>query len=328
MIKRWPLALAVVLAASCSSTQGGRTDSGSPVVVQSSDADSEDVKDREKVPPFDPQSDDVYPSMKRVAGRVVQQLSTYSEEDSWSSVVERVATRFDIPTESLRAARPLYVKSTSSVSEIVYPQLGGLQLATDPASASVMVVVNQQLEGGPEPAASRTVDVRMVLEGDRWRVESIDSGGGEVIDPPPDLSRVARGVLSNPDIELAGSARWDIYRGGVDERLLRLMAGLARRYSYSVTVLTSGHPVHVFGTEHVSNHTEGRAVDIWKVGEYAVVSQRDNRSSPAFRLTQRVFETSDVPEIGSPWDFDGGGSRSFTNDVHLDHIHLGYDAGG
>ena len=30
-----------------------------------------------------------------------------------------------------------------------------------------------------------------------------------------------------------------------------------------------------------------------------------------------------VSEVGSPWALDGYGGRSFTDDVHLDHVHIG-----
>lgn len=273
---------------------------------------------------FRPHRDDVYRELKRTAGRLVQDLTTYSDTDSWRSVTERVSSRFGLPPMALKVARAVYVPSTSSVGEIVYPQLGGLVLSATPQNASVMVVVRQTLDDAT--AVSRTFDVRLRLESERWRVDSLGSAGGAPADG--EVSGAARAVLEDPRIELADSARWDIYRGDVDGRLLRLMARLARTYTYSVTVLRSGHPPHVYGTEHVSNHTEGRAVDIWEVDGIPVVTQRDDPSSAAYRFTQAVYERGDVPELGSPWDLDGAGGPSFTNDVHLDHIHIAYDAEG
>lgn len=289
--------------------------------IDSSTGASDDVVD---VPPFRPLRGEVYVGLKRTAGRVVQQLTTYAATDSWRSLVRRVTARFDVSPHALGSARAVYASSTSSVGEIVYPQLGGLALATTPQTAAVMVVVQQTLNG--EDVVTRTFDVRLRFESESWRVDSVESAGGDPADG--EVSAVASAVLENPGIELADSARWDIYRGEVDERLLRLMGRLARRYTYSVTVLKSGHPPHVYGTEQVSNHTVGRAVDIWEVDERPVVTQRKETSSAAYRLTEDVFERGEVPEIGSPWDLDGGGSRSFTNDVHLDHIHLAYDAAG
>lgn len=273
---------------------------------------------------FVPLPDEIYVGAKRAAARVVQRLTTYRSTDAWSRVIKRVPAGLRVSRGVLRSARGLHISGTSSVSEIVYPQLGGLGLTTVPQTASVMVVVRQDLDDG-SASVSRTVDVRVTFDGDRWRVASIDSIGGKEIEEPGGLSEMARSVLANQRIELADSARWDIYRGDIDERLLALMSRLAQDYTFSVAVLKSGHPVHVYGSAAISNHTAGRAVDIWNVEGVPVVSQRGDASSPAYRLTESVFQRGEVPEIGSPWDFDAGGSRSFTNDVHLDHIHLGYD---
>lgn len=278
-----------------------------------------------EIDPFVPLGDDVYVDLKRTAGRAVQHLSTYGVSESWSDVLARTADRFHVPRGALSGARGFYAPSTTSISEVVYPQLGGLDLVSAPQTASVMVVVLQRLEGGSTGSVSRTVDVRMERHDERWRVTSIESVGGEPTEVPDGLSRAARAVLESPNIELADSARWDIYRGEIDDRLLQLMSALARKYSYSVAVLKSGHPPHVYGSANLSNHTGGRAVDIWEVDDVAVVSQRADAGSSAYRLTQDALERGDVTEIGSPWDLDAGGSTSFSNDVHLDHVHLGFD---
>jgi len=36
-----------------------------------------------------------------------------------------------------------------------------------------------------------------------------------------------------------------------------------------------------------------------------------------------MLDHPDVRQVGGPWDLDGkSSSRSFTNTVHLDHVHL------
>ena len=318
--------VALLVAVSCNSDASPDGERTEPTRADSSHP-AEPPEERLEVDRFKPLEDDVYLGLKKTAGRVVQEISSYLDDESWSDVVRRAVKRFGVTRAALSKAKGLHVESAASTAEIVYPQLGGLHLATTPGTASVMVVVEQTFVGAEPDTVVRTVDVRLTSDGDRWRVETVDSDGGESVNIPDDLSPEARAVLNNPRIDLADSARWDIYRGDIEERLLVLMTQLARDYTYAVTVLKSGHPPHVFATENVSNHTVGRAVDIWMVEDEAVVSQRGDTSSPAYKLTRGVFERGDVPEIGSPWDFDGGGGRSFTNDVHLDHIHLGYDSG-
>ena len=272
---------------------------------------------------YEPRPDEVYVQVKQPAARLVQALATYSETDSWANVASRVARRFGVESAQLERAEGLHEPGLSSRADVVYPQLGGLDFEGKRQGASIMVVLEQRLSDGR--IYSRTLDVRMEYDGSRWEAGEVDSIGGESIDEPQDLSSLAADVVANPRIELPHSAIWDIYRGEVEERVLSLMLQLAEQYRYSVTVIKSGHPPHVFGTVHVSNHTAGRGVDIWEVDGLPVTAQRDDMNSSAYSLVREVFDAGDVPEIGSPWDFDQG-PRSFTNDVHLDHIHLAYDA--
>ena len=132
-------------------------------------------------------------------------------------------------------------------------------------------------------------------------------------------------MLDHPEIRLPDSAAWDIRRGDIDERLLQAMARLGERTPYAVAVLKSGHPRNVFGTSRVSNHAHGRAVDIYAVGEWNVISQR-RESSDAYRASRWALDAIRPSELGGPWDLDGGAGIAFTNTVHQDHIHIGFDA--
>jgi hypothetical protein len=82
----------------------------------------------------------------------------------------------------------------------------------------------------------------------------------------------------------------------------------------------------VFGTPNRSAHSVGRAVDIWAVGDRPVVQQRDDESSVAYQVAEALFEARRVHRLGAPWAFDGAGGRSWTDPVHLDHLHLGVSA--
>lgn len=266
-----------------------------------------------------PVPEEVYRNAKRLSAAVVQGLATYPYGSSARGVAGATAARFDANRKRLVAAANELVRSdVASAGTVVYPQLGGLT----PTSASVMVVVEQELlgDGGQRWEETRTVDVRLALKGGEWVVDGVSSGGGVPVARPKELSRAAAAVVDHPSIVLADSARWDIYRGDVAPELLALMAQIADRYKVGITTLSTGHPFNVFATDRQSNHTRGRAVDIYSVDGQPVVAQRD-KGTPAHKLTRWLFKRG-VPELGSPWALDGYGGRSFTDDVHLDHLHV------
>ena len=265
-----------------------------------------------------PSDDEVYPAAKRLAARVVERLTTYEERTQPDLTAASAARRFGVDASDVIAtAREVVHPDASSSGTVVYPQLGGVA----PEAASVMVVVDQSLTNDDRRwVERRTIDVQLRLDSGQWELDQLGSGGGKAATQPRDLSEEALAVLSHRSIELTDSARWDIYQGGIDDRLLDLMVSIADRHEIAVTTMATGHPEHVFATELISNHTRGRAVDIFKVDGDLVVEQRE-RGSRAYALTRWVFNQG-VPELGSPWSFDGFGGRSFTDIVHADHIHV------
>ena len=187
-----------------------------------------------------------------------------------------------------------------------------------------MVVVRQRVLGpSGESTTTRTVDVRVARRGAQWVVEDLGSLGGDPVPEPPTLSPGARRVLSHPRIQLPDSARWDIYAGRVSDRVLNLLAGLADGHDLAVAVFSSGHPIQVFGTSRVSNHIPGRAVDLWSVD--GPVSAQRQPSSSLRSLTADLLRLG-VNELGGPFDVDGASRSSFTDVVHQDHLHLGFDS--
>ena len=288
--------------------------------------------------PFKPLADDAYPKAKRLAGRFVQALTTYDADSKPQQVFSSAARGHEDPDfdfdGALRRAAPLLVPRANSRGAIVYPQLGGLTLDPGTQRACVMVVVRQILRdgNGNERTVTRTVDVRLIRQGNRWRLEDLaDAGGAPPVKTPKNLPGVARRVLAHTRIELPDSARWDIQRGDIDERLLTTMLDLAAVAPYSVTVLKRGHPRNVFGTDLISGHTEGRGVDIWRVAGKPVVLQQPSKKSEAHKLTAAALRKFGVPELGSPWDLDGPPvpgevKPSFTDAVHADHIHVAFKA--
>lgn len=273
---------------------------------------------------------DAFVDLKTRAGRLVQQLATYDLDDG---------TRPDAPLLGLPAARrsssaaaaaPLRVPGRFSRAEVRFVQLGGLApVSTAATYASCLVVVEQTLtdRDGATSSVARTVDVRLRRPAREWVVDELASAGGAPLPRPADLPEAARRVLDSPRILLADSARWDIHAGAVDQALLGVMAALAADFTYSVTVLRSGHPRQVVdgrSPEPVSNHYRGRAVDVHDVDGTPVEQLAPARLREFLRA---VPDLGGAKEVGTPPgnDLDGRGRQYFSNLVHVDHVHLALD---
>lgn len=260
------------------------------------------------------------PEVKELAVRVLEAIGTY---EAGGGTVEGARARIaTLPADAAVAvqAGPLLVPETGSALDVVYPQLGGL---TDDAASVMTVVRHRTLDAGGAAETTRTVDVRLHRDAAGWRVTSLASTGGTPTTAPA-TSAVGTAVLANPGLDLPDSARWDIEAGRIDDSILSVLDRLGRSHRLSVTVLATGHPHEVFGATSVSNHTEGRAVDVWAVDGTPVVTQQDV-GGPIYELVEQLLAEG-ITELGSPWDLDGAGrGASFTNTVHKDHLHIGFD---
>ena len=155
-----------------------------------------------------------------------------------------------------------------------------------------------------------------------WVLETIASAGGAPVERPADLSEVAAAVVDHELIDLPDTAAWDIYRGLIDRQLMQVMLDIADRTPYKVVVLQTGHSYNVFGTDRVSNHSVGRAVDIYMLERELVVDSHDT-ASDFYVLSEWIVSRRDIREFGSPWRFPGAVAHNFTNEVHHDHLHIG-----
>lgn len=260
---------------------------------------------------------EVAPEAKQLAADIAYDLTNYeSDTDHDARLADLGGTGSGPPL--VEASDPLTVPGSWSRGAVIYPQMGGLTAD----KASVMVVVRQTVGIGPVPEWSvlRTLDIRLVRSESGWEFDYLSSAGGS-FETIEDLTR-AHDVASDVRIDMPDSARLDILSGLVSPTLLEVMAELADVTPYAVTVLSTGHPLNVFETDRQSHHTVGRAVDIYRIGTETVVKDR-REGSATFRAVEWMYQHPDVVQVGSPWDVDGrGSSRSFTNEVHLDHIHL------
>ncbi|QXC60636.1 hypothetical protein KSP35_20305 [Aquihabitans sp. G128] len=265
-------------------------------------------------PPGEPEAD-----LKSAAARFLETLTTFGPGGAQeaSSRARLAGAGYD---PSLAMQAPLLLAGAEeSVGEIVYPQLGGL--TGDQASVMAVLRLRRRTSSGTTETVVRTVDVRLERSGD-WKVTGVASDGGTApLAARPD--GLAAEVLQSPRLEMSDSARWDVAAGRIDQRILQLVLDLSATKSLSITVFASGHPTNVFGESSVSNHTQGRGVDIWAVdGKPVAGSQPDG---PAHEVAASALAAG-ATELGAPWDLDGPGGPSFTNALHADHLHIAYDS--
>lgn len=277
---------------------------------------------------YEPLPGEPVPMAKRVAAQFAQAVTTrragQRPEDVLATATSLTGTGFDAAA-ALATAAPLYPEPVSS-GEIVYPQIGGLQpLGPGATSAAVLVVVRQRLLTPRRSTYDvvRTLDVELAVQDGSWRVVQLASAGGEPVARPAALDPRAQRALDHPSLELPDSAKWDAHAGRVSLELLDLLASLADTTPLSVSVIQTGHPRNVFGTDRVSDHSVGRAGDVWRIAGQPVVSTGAS-TGPASQVLRRAFADPRLAQAGSPpgSDLDGRGRRSFNDLVHKDHLHL------
>ena len=221
------------------------------------------------------------------------------------------------PQAKVAAARAVEALGSGSgrLTRVVYPQYGGLL----PDMACVMVVARQEwMSDGAPRGRDMTVDVRLRRAG-AWRVDAMRPYPRRSSGAP----RSGAPRLRARGLEVPGAAATDVEAGRVTPELRLLLRTLAREHRLSVSVFVSGHPYEVFGTDSPSNHSFGRAVDIWAVDGRPVAGMAPD--DPALvRVLRRARELGS-DEIGGPADLDGPGGVHFANALHRDHVHIGFD---
>ena len=269
--------------------------------------------------PYAPAPGEVEPEAKLAAAAFLQKVLTY---DVGGGTVDQARLRLADTAAGPGVAdklAPLLRAGAAGEADVVYPQLGGFTTT----KASIMAVVRlRTLESQEVETVTRTFDIRVEKRQERWTVVDVASLGGDPVPRPATVSAAAAAVLEHPRIDLPDSARWDIHAGRIDDRVLQVLASIADAQPVGVTVLSTGHPIEVFGSSHVSNHIPGRGVDLWKVG-LPVIDQR-RPDQPLRPLVERLLAEG-VTELGAPFDIDGPRGANFANLVHQDHLHIAYD---
>ena len=267
--------------------------------------------------PYEPPAEEQYANGKRLAGRVGQRLATFGPQMSATELARSAGAAGAQAASLARIVAPLLASARRSTGEVVYVQLSGVTATT----LGAMVIVRQHLEGsrGRRTLLVRVMDIRLRRTNGPWLLDRVVSVGGSPARRPASVSRAAARVLDHPNIELPDTARWDIYRGLVDEALLRALGTAADRWPIAVSVFRTGHPLRVWGTKRPSAHAAGKAADIYAIDDRLVMRQQ-MRGSSAQRLAS-AFLAAGAAQVGSPWVLAPGG-RSFADRVHRDHLHV------
>lgn len=232
--------------------------------------------------------------------------------------VDGSAAGKDLPT----ALRPLAGQVEGvreSVVEVVYPQYGGLTL--DRRQASVMIVLDLITIPKADGAVTRTsisLDVRLRRR-DSWQITKVlIPEARQYAAPLPDGTDQ---LLRSQRIDLPREARLDLASGRIDPKVVRTLTALSERWRLGVLVLRAAHPENVFGTNRTSNHFRGRAVDIWALDRIPVIAH----DQAPWREAMEAAAGEGADEIGGPADIGSPGPPYFTNLVHQDHLHVGFE---
>jgi hypothetical protein len=200
--------------------------------------------------------------------------------------------------------------------EVIDAQYGGLLTDT----ASVLVVTRSWARSGDHViAGGHTFDVRLSRSADEWRVTSLrPSRPGS---RAATLTVAARRVLASDRIVLPPASALDVRTGTIHDSVLRAMLTMSASFRIHVSVVRSGHPLHVFGTDRLSDHPQGRAFDTWAINGKAVVDARTPRSL----VEDYMHAAADAGSynVGGPYLL-GAAPQWFSDDTHHDHVHSGF----
>jgi hypothetical protein len=266
--------------------------------------------------PWLPGAGEVQPQAKLRAVRLIEAIGTWTGGAGAKGAADRAAAVGEHRRLAGQAA-PLLESGDRAVIRVIDAQYGGI--LTD--AASVLVVCRQWRATGPSvTVGGTTVDVRLSRSGGRWRVTALHPA-----DPgPPDRRRspLAAAVLTNRRIDLPPASAADVRSGRVHDSVLTALLHLSRRYRIGVSVIRSGHPLYVFGTNRLSDHPRGRAFDTWHIDGHAVVDPATPRRLIVAYMHDAA--TAGSYNVGGPYLLAGPGNQYFSDATHHDHVHAGF----
>jgi hypothetical protein len=266
--------------------------------------------------PWRARSGEIAPSIKSVATLLLETAGAWSTSEGTIPDTRKRLTASGFNPAFADALGPLIGNGTNAVLQVRNAQYGGILNA----SASVLVVVDQwrRMPDGSIQVGGTTVDVRLIKATPHWRiVEVLPARPGHA---SVQLSPSAKRVLAESRIRLPFAAKSDVLAGGIHDSVLKMLIELSMVHLVDVSVMRSGHPLHVFGTSRISDHLIGRAVDIWALdSKPLVVPSNHALASSAMRLAV----AHGAYNVGGPNL--PSGQQYFSDRTHRDHIHLGFN---
>ncbi|MFI6587989.1 hypothetical protein [Embleya sp. NPDC050493] len=263
-----------------------------------------------------PDPGDVQPQVKQRAVTLVSALGAWPPGGQGPEAARaRLAAQGFDPGLADRAGS-LSSPAPEAVLEVVDAQYGGILDDT----ASVLVVCRRwtRAEDGTVTADGSTVDVRLSRATPVWTVTTLYPS-----DPGPaaaSLSAQASRILADSRIILPPAATADVRAGAVHASVLTALETLAADHTIDVSVLRSGHPINVFGTNRPSDHPRGRAVDVWRIDGRSVVDPTTPRA--LVEGFMRAGAAAGSYNVGGPYQLSG--AAFFSDPTHRDHVHLGF----
>ncbi|WP_223281360.1 hypothetical protein [Streptomyces antnestii] len=268
--------------------------------------------------PWRPTSAEVDPAAKLRAVELVEAIGAWSRGQGGAAAARSRVTALGLPAALVDEAGPLRPSAQEAALQVIDAQYGGILSS----SASVLVVCRQwTLNSGKLTAGGTTVDVRLVRSAHGWTVTALHPAA-----PGPGAASLAsdiRAALADSRIVLPPAAEADLRSGNVHTSVAKAMLTLAGTYRLGVSVVRSGHPLDVFGTNRPSDHPRGRAFDVWQIDGRPVVDPATPRT-----LIERFMRDAAAAgsyNVGGPVRLQGGAVGQFFSDAtHHDHVHVGF----
>ncbi|MFJ2400194.1 hypothetical protein ACIOUE_02760 [Streptomyces xanthochromogenes] len=277
-----------------------------------------------KAVPWRPGPGEIEPAAKLAAVRLVEALGTWpagqSGREAAAARLVALGVSESLAVQLADESGSLAPSADAAVVRVIDAQYGGILSDT----ASVLVVCDQPtLAGSAVHHGGTTVDVRLSRDSGGWAVTALHPAAPG---PAKALGPAARDVLAQSRIELPPASVADIRSGAVHDSVLRAMLQLAGSYRLSVSVVRSGHPLDVFGTDRPSDHPLGRAFDVWRIDGRPVVDPSTSRS--LITGFMRAGAAAGSYNVGGPVQLAGGATANqfFSDDTHHDHVHVGFSS--
>ncbi|WP_354643608.1 hypothetical protein [Kitasatospora camelliae] len=311
---------AILGAAGCTSTSPSATTSPTPNSAAGTTATG-GTPTPQPLPattPWLPGPGEVEPDVKLRAVELVEALGAWGPGGEGLGPARARVAALGLDPALADQAGPLLPSAPEAAVQVVVAQYGGL-LAD---SASVMVPCRQwtrAADGGVAPGGT-TLDVRLSRAQPRWTVTALQPaqpGAAAAV-----LPAAAARVLAEPRIQLPPAAVADLQSGSVHQSVLEAMLTLARDYTFAVTVVRSGHPIDVYGTDRPSDHPPGRAFDVWQIdGRMVVDPATPHDLVDGF---MRAAAAAGSYNVGGPRQLPTVGNQFFSDVTHRDHVHVGF----